>query len=58
MRGFKRVRRTVAWVMFLVGTGGLVLALLRVIGANEPYLTHNLSWAALAFAGFVALEVT
>lgn len=54
----KKAKRATAWVMFIVGTGGLVLALVRVIGPNEPYLTLVLSWAALAYAGFVALEVT
>jgi hypothetical protein len=53
-----KAKRFVAWVMFIAGTGGLILALVRVIGPNEPYLTLVLSWAALAYAGFVALEVT
>ena len=51
-------KRTVAWAMFVVGTTGFLLAVLRVIGVGEDYLTHCLSWAALAYAGFVALEVS
>lgn len=56
--GVKKAKRAVAVVMLAASCIGTVLAAVGIIGGHEPRLTHTLSWLALAYAGFVAVEVS
>lgn len=48
----------IAIVMLAISLVGFALAAGRVLWTSEPYATLLLSWGALAYAGFVALEVS
>lgn len=41
---------------FLIGVAGAILSLMKVIGAEEPQLVLQLSWAALWFVGFELVQ--
>lgn len=52
-----KVQVAIACAMLTISVVGFFLALLRIFWTHEGYATLLLSWAALAYAGFVALEV-
>lgn len=51
------MRRAIAWAMVVISAAGMAATQLGALGAGEPKLVLQLSWAALFFAGLDGLLI-
>lgn len=53
----ERVKKVIAWVMFVCGVTGAVFSALHVIAPDEPQWVLQLSWAAIWVTGITSVLV-
>lgn len=53
-----RLRIAVGWIILGAAIVGAILSALGVVGKHEPQLVLQLSWFALIYEGFNAVQIS